>query len=300
MLRWRLAVSATLIPILYLLFLWDHRIGATAPVFLVICQLIHAGCVIELVDMLRSRFAELAPKRLIVACGWILLSAWAVPLLDVMGRTGGVDGNDPLVYLMIAVVMAWLALFARAVFAFLADRQNVMTLTGEAFTLLYVGVGFSLTANLRWVAGAERGYLVLVSMILAVKFGDIGAYTIGRLFGRKKFVPNLSPGKTWAGVMGAMASAVLASFFWLGWVATASFGPAAGEPRWMRILIYGLTMGVAGVVGDLCESLIKRDAGRKDSGDTIPGFGGVLDLMDSLIFAGPCAYLFWRFFPPLV
>ncbi|MEX1232572.1 MAG: phosphatidate cytidylyltransferase [Planctomycetaceae bacterium] len=300
MLRWRLAVSATLIPLLFLLFVWDHKLGAVAPVFLVLTQLILAGCVVELVGMLKFRFGEVQRIRLLLAGGWILLSAWVAPLLETLNRTDAIVGGDPLVYLMIATATAWLVLLTRAVFAFRAERQNVLTLTAESFTLLYVGVGIGLMANLRWVAGAERGYLVLGSMILAVKLGDVGAYTIGRMFGRTKFVPHLSPGKTWAGVGGAMVSAVLASAFWLGWVAVTWFGADAAQPQWTRIIIYGLVMGAAGVVGDLCESLIKRDAGRKDSGNTIPGFGGVLDLMDSLIFAGPCAYLFWRFFPPLL
>ncbi|MDA0833554.1 MAG: phosphatidate cytidylyltransferase [Planctomycetota bacterium] len=300
MLQWRLTVSATLIPLLFLLFAWDHRLGVIAPVFIVLTLLIVAGCVIELVALLQTRIPELQPTRLVLANGWIVLSAWVVPILATTNGTDAVNDGDPLFYLMIATAIAWLALSTRAVFAFRAENQNIVTLAAEGLTLLYLGIGIGLTVNLRWVAGHERGYLVLGSMILAVKFGDVGAYTIGRLFGRTKFVPRLSPGKTWAGVGGAMVSAVFASAFWLGWIAVTWFGVDASEPRWTRIIVYGLVMGVAGIIGDLSESLIKRDAGQKDSGNTIPGFGGVLDLMDSLIFAGPCAYLFWRFFPPLL
>ncbi|MFN0199456.1 MAG: phosphatidate cytidylyltransferase [Planctomycetaceae bacterium] len=298
MLRWRLAVSATVIPVLFLLFWWDHRIGSSAPVFLVISQLLLAGCVLELVRMLRARFTDVETARLLACAGLVALSAWIKPGLEALSPTM-VPDVDTLACSAIVLIGVWLLLLARAVFSFRAESQNTLTIAAESLVLLYVGMGICLTANLRWVAGAERGYLVLGSMIVAVKMGDVGGYTIGRLFGHRKFIPRLSPGKTWAGVYGAMSSAVLVSLFWLGWISTAWFGETTLAPHWERIVLYGLVMGAAGIVGDLAESLIKRDAGVKDSGNTIPGFGGVLDLMDSLLFAGPLAYLFWRFFPPL-
>ncbi len=78
------------------------------------------------------------------------------------------------------------------------------TLGAELIIVAYVGVLLCLTAELRWVAGAQAGYLVLGSLIIAAKCGDIGAYTLGRLFGRRKMAPRFSPGKTWAGAIGAL------------------------------------------------------------------------------------------------
>mgnify|MGYP006928378394 CR=1 FL=1 len=88
MLQWRLTVSATLIPLLFLLFAWDHRLGVIAPVFIVVTLLIVAGCVIELVALLQTRIPELQPTRLVLANGWIVLSAWVVPIL---ATTNGTD-----------------------------------------------------------------------------------------------------------------------------------------------------------------------------------------------------------------
>lgn len=137
--------------------------------------------------------------------------------------------------------------------------------------------------------------LALFSMIAVVKFTDIGAYFAGRAWGKNKMAPVLSPGKTWEGAAGGMLLAVAASLFCLG--PLAKMMGVATTGGWLNWLVgalgYGLCVGLAGMLGDLAESLLKRDAGVKDSSDWLPGFGGVLDLLDSLLFAGPVAYLIW-------
>jgi phosphatidate cytidylyltransferase len=119
--------------------------------------------------------------------------------------------------------------------------------------------------------------------------GDIGAYTVGRLIGRHKMSPAISPGKTIEGGLGALVFACAgawASFRWLLPPAT----PWVADWGW---LVFGLLMGIGGMVGDLAESLLKRDAGVKDSSTWMPGFGGVLDLLDSLLLTAPLAWLCW-------
>jgi phosphatidate cytidylyltransferase len=155
----------------------------------------------------------------------------------------------------------------------------------------------SLTAQLRWLGDGAWGYAALGSVIVAAKCGDIGGYTLGRLFGKRKMAPRLSPGKTWAGFGGALLGAAVGAWLW------ATFGIPQLSPAGttvagsITILGFGLLMGFVGLVGDLAESLIKRDVGRKDAAALFPGFGGLLDLLDSVLFAGPVAWAWWTIWP---
>jgi len=152
-----------------------------------------------------------------------------------------------------------------------------------------VGVLFSFLIQLRlmWGIGA------LASLIIVVKMGDTGAYTVGRLIGRRKMAPVLSPGKTIEGAVGALAFACFgayAAFQWLVPALATGEGHASTAWGWLP---FGLLVGLTGLFGDLAESLIKRDAGCKDSSRWLPGFGGVLDIFDSILFAAPVAWLCW-------
>ncbi len=147
----------------------------------------------------------------------------------------------------------------------------------------YLGLLPSFLAQLRW---GESGVAALALAIFVPKVGDIGAYFTGRALGRHKMTPVLSPKKTWEGLAGGLTAAVLVAVL-LEWLV---------EPRALGNSLaaagLGLALGVAGVLGDLAESLIKRDCGRKDASQVLPGFGGVLDVVDALLFAAPVAY-FW-------
>ncbi len=166
----------------------------------------------------------------------------------------------------------------------------------EILGVCYLGLLLAVTAQLRWVAGAQAGYYVLGSLVIAAKSGDIGAYTLGRLFGKRKMIPRLSPGKTWMGFWGALGGAALGAWAWLSFAAPL-FGESVKPPPAGWALFYGVILGLVGLVGDLCESLIKRDAGQKDSAALFPGFGGLLDLLDSVLYAGPVAYVLWLLLP---
>ena len=121
--------------------------------------------------------------------------------------------------------------------------------------------------------------------IFTVKSSDTGAYTLGRLFGKHKFAPKISPGKTWEGLAGAVLFAsVVAVLF-------ASF---CGIMSWPAAVVFGVVFAVFGQLADLIESMIKRDAGSKDSSEHVPGFGGILDVIDSLLATAPMAYLFFN------
>ena len=142
--------------------------------------------------------------------------------------------------------------------------------------------------------------------IFVPKLGDVAAYFTGRLIGRHRMTPAISPKKTWegfaGGLLGALATAVLLNRILNPLLQAVHYDPAFDPATQSSVLQggdwaalgFGLTVGLAGVLGDLAESLIKRDCRRKDAADTVPGFGGVLDVIDSILFAAPVAYLWLR------
>jgi phosphatidate cytidylyltransferase len=120
--------------------------------------------------------------------------------------------------------------------------------------------------------------------IFTIKSSDIGAYTLGRLFGRHKFSPKISPSKTWEGIAGAVIFAAIVAVI---------FSKCCGIMSWWSAVIFGAVFAVLGQLGDLAESMIKRDAEQKDSANSVPGFGGILDIIDSPLATAPLAYLFF-------
>jgi phosphatidate cytidylyltransferase len=136
------------------------------------------------------------------------------------------------------------------------------------------------------------GLLALVSVIATVKLSDSFAYFAGKTLGLRKLAPDLSPGKTVEGAVGALVGGCIATAIVIYAIAPFVFRIEPPKPWWW-VILYGVLVTVAGMLGDLAESLIKRDAGCKDSGGWIPGMGGILDIMDSIIFAAPVSYLIW-------
>ena len=142
----------------------------------------------------------------------------------------------------------------------------------------------------------------IISVIVITKCGDSGAYFTGKSVGKHKMSPILSPKKTIEGAIGAFVCGMGAAIAFGKWVVPAILAmvadgdvaetPAEVGPLWAWAL-YGLVITAAGMVGDLAESLIKRDSQVKDSSSWVPGLGGVLDIMDSITFSLVPAYLFW-------
>jgi len=139
----------------------------------------------------------------------------------------------------------------------------------------------------------QTGRLLTLYLVLVVKSTDIGAYFTGRFLGRHKLLPRISPGKTWEGCFGGVATAVLASCLFCHFA-----GQRIGsvDLPFRHAVILAILLAVAGVVGDMFESLLKRASGAKDSSSAIPGMGGVLDVLDSLLFGVPVLYMYaWLF-----
>jgi len=163
------------------------------------------------------------------------------------------------------------------------------------FTIVYVGLLLSFWIMLRLHHDNGVGMAALFSMLLVVKISDTGAFACGKCFGRHKMTPVLSPGKTWEGAIGGVAVACLASWAFFRFAAPAIAGTGWRPPTLMAVLLYGVSLALAGLVGDLAESLLKRDMQRKDSSTWLPGLGGVLDIIDAPLIAGPVAWLLWNY-----
>ncbi len=170
-----------------------------------------------------------------------------------------------------------------------ADRFGVAVLAAEsagALAGLLIGLGAGSFAALASLSPTEDGTARLVLLLAVVVASDVFAYFVGHAVGRRKLAPQVSPGKTVEGAIGGLLGAALASAV----VATQLFKT---QPLGLIVTI-GVLLAVAGMVGDLLESLFKRYVGVKDSGSLFPGHGGVLDRIDAFILAAPLLYAFFR------
>jgi phosphatidate cytidylyltransferase len=149
---------------------------------------------------------------------------------------------------------------------------------------IYLGWMFS---HVGFLANSPHAYGYLLFLVLAVEGSDVAAFLAGKLFGRRKLRPEISPNKTLGGSLGALAVAMA-----LPWLMRFSF-PHFGA---LQLVLTGVIVGIGGQLGDLTISMIKRDVGVKDMGALIPGHGGLLDRIDSLIFVGPLFFHMVRWF----
>lgn len=290
MLRWRLLLGTIFIAALIGLCWLDHTY-APGIVLLPLALLLSLAAGHELLWLVNAR--KLQPLPWVVHLGNMLIVASnLVPRIwpeswppDPLGYLGW-----PLAMFALLLLVAFLGEMRR----YTAPGEVMERLALAVFALGYIGVLFSFVCQMRWLGNGAAGIPAIAVLVIVVKACDIGAYTIGRLFGKHKMAPVLSPGKTMEGAAGGLALACLSS--WLAFTFLVPFmAPNLPAPRPWGWLLYGLLVGAAGMLGDLAESLIKRDVGRKDSSDWMPGFGGVLDLLDSILIASPVAYLCWAF-----
>ena len=192
--------------------------------------------------------------------------------------------------LLIPLAAALIALFINA----LQRRcEGALAAAGAAvLSSIWVGAGLGMLLAMLHLAPTPVGGAWLVLMVVLVtKFADIGAYATGMLMGRHKLIPWLSPGKTWEGVAGGVLCSVVVAlvlFQALLHDPTVDWTPA-NVPLW-QVGLLGALLAIGGLIGDLAMSMVKLDAQAKDSGTLLPGMGGVLDVLDSLLITGPLAW----------
>ena len=187
--------------------------------------------------------------------------------------------NPPEIYLFFlsAFVLLALLLYQYIVYGISGVLANC---GANYFSIVYLGLLSSFVLAIR----IEFGLWELLMFVFVVKSADIGAYTVGSLFGKHKFSPRISPGKTWEGMAGAVAVAMIVAIL---------FARSCDIMVWWLAAMFGFCFAFIGQVGDLVESMLKRDAEQKDSANNVPGFGGILDVIDSPLLAAPFAYLFF-------
>ena len=300
MLRWRLLLGTLLIAAIAGFGWLDAHSEAAAGIWLMPALLIFTLLATsEMLSLLRA--AGMQPLGATVYVGNLIIVLGQWPLL---GRSAyGLAMVKPDLWQLVGIEIAWpLPFIGLAIGLFLVvvgemaryEKPGGVTsnIAAAVFALVYVGLmlGFAVRLRLDWGLGA------LATWILAVKMGDTGAYTVGRLIGRTKLCPHLSPGKTVEGAVGALIFASIGAWIGFTWLMQAPPAAIAATPQpigpW-NWLYFGVLMGAAGIIGDLAESLLKRDAGRKDSSTWMPGFGGVLDILDSLLLTAPIAWFYW-------
>jgi len=242
-------------------------------------------------------FDEPLPWFAVLMAVWGLLATWE------FYRITGVNDNRPLACFGLAWVLFFIIhshfdyeltlpllltsaiILSMALLLFLPKKEGLFA--GWAWTMgsiLYIGWLLGLLVALRLEAGRDWVYLAL----LATFGSDTAAYFIGRAFGRHKMAPRISPGKTWEGAAGGLLGAVIVSLLF-----TLST-PVQLPIGYGTAVLVGLLVSVFGQAGDLAESLLKRSAGVKESGGLLPGHGGLLDRLDSILFAGAFVYVFYR------
>jgi phosphatidate cytidylyltransferase len=173
-----------------------------------------------------------------------------------------------------------------------SNTAGILAISVTLFGLMYVPWLLSFITKINYFPGLAPGdgpFYVLY-FILVTKFSDTGAYCVGSLIGKHKMIPRISPGKTWEGFGGAILGSVGVSLLFV--------QLAGSHLKGMNLthaVVLGVLLSVGAVVGDLIESLFKREAGLKDSGRLFPGIGGILDLLDSLLFNAPIMYLYLRY-----
>ena len=238
------------------------------------------GAILELAKLFAAEHVR--PYRFIAATGSaaLLFHAFATQF----------PRFQPIAASTLAFIIVFVMLFAALRRAWERQSQDaIVHMAGTVLATLYLGGLAWFLIALR-VKGSPRvqGSTVLILMILlCVKFTDIGAYFGGRAFGRRKLILWLSPGKTWEGLFFGLLTAAA-----VGAVCAAFIDARRGFVLpWWKGAIFGAVIGGVGQLGDLLESMMKRDAEVKDSGSSIPGFGGILDVTDSPLLAAPFAYL---------
>jgi len=220
-------------------------------------------------------FSIVEKKGLTVYKYFGIVAGIIIPIGIYLHLGGGYASLEPLF-----IVMACLFAFVRQFASKKEEKNRLTSVALTLFALLYISWFFSFFIKIKFL---PHGALLVSFLIIVTKGGDIGAYLIGKKFGRSPLIRHISPKKTKEGAIGGLIfSAILA---------LACKGFLVGV-RFYHVILLGILLGIIGQVGDLAESLFKRDFEIKDASKNLPGLGGVLDVIDSLLFTTPIFYFY--------
>jgi phosphatidate cytidylyltransferase len=230
--------------------------------------------------------------RVPATLGVTLASVYSLGLNGFLVRDGVVPSwLDPL-WFAVTVIGVFVWQLRRPIEGISSFQSVACTVTGMIYIPFLCGFLSRIVLGHGEVVGgwvSRESACLLLWVVAVTKFTDMGAYLTGSWMGRHKMIPHISPAKTWEGFVGALAFALLAGCG----LRALMPGPFACFDGYGHVVLLSLMLAVLAVVGDLAESLLKRAVGAKDSGRILPGIGGALDLLDSLCFTAPVAYLYF-------
>ncbi len=298
MLRWRLlGAAAILVPLLALIyadFAWNF--GFPGVWLFPVVVLIIVLATEEVLSLLKAQGHR--PAAWTVYSGVLLLTLVScAPLYySLIGRHYPPDcplGKLGLTFSAFALCVP--LAFGGEMLRYQKPGGVIVNVALALFTIAYLGVSYSFLIWLRFLDEdhPRLGMTAIISLVLAVKMSDTGAYLFGRTLGRTKMTPLLSPGKTVEGAIGGVVTACASSWAFFQFLAPHLVGSDISLGDWRGWLAYGALLALAGMVGDLSESLLKRDMQQKDSSTWLRGLGGVMDVIDSVLIAAPVGYLCW-------
>ncbi len=274
----RLVTAIVAIPVLLWLLFWSPT--EAFAVLILLATMISAWEYMDIVTSdARNRVAQVATVIATGAVSALMYFSFG-PTADAQTMV------DPMV-LMSSVMGATLAIFMIYLATFKDVRNITLHMGSSAMSLLYCGLMPATLALLHRDAGVDGGWWVFMAMA-TVWGSDTGAYFSGRAFGKHKLAPRVSPKKTIEGAVGGLIASIIAVLVIQQLVLT--------QLTLVQVFILAIPANILGQVGDLCESLLKRAHGVKDSGVIVYGHGGLLDRIDALIFAAPWFYVFQRYF----
>ena len=283
MFKSRLLSSIILLAVFLAAFLIKGNFGLL--VFLVIGTVLSIACIRELAFALEKiecySFSNVTEVFAAIVFIGIIFTEIYSENLNVILLVGGLFG----IYCWIKVLLSK------------TNKDSLMkaVTSSSVFILIVIPLNCITLIYMNGYYGSYVGVNLVLLLILVTKFGDIGAYSIGTLMskrpsGNHKIVPSISPKKSWEGTIGGAVVSVIIAF-----ILTSCLDVGVNFSWWMVCLL-GLLLFVGGFIGDLSESALKRITGIKDSGSVIPGIGGALDLVDSLLLNAPLFYLFLKIF----
>ena len=276
------------------MFLWSAILAALFSgnklisnyVFLVIMVFLAASGLAEFYGLVERR--ELVCFRWCGLFGGVLLMVGT--FLHSTGRLGVYQTPSRVNDFEISFLILFVLGLCLRQFVSRSNTAGILAISTTLFGLMYVPWLLNFIQKINFFPGLEgNGKFYVLYFILVTKLSDSGAYVVGSLMGRHKMIPRISPGKTWEGFAGAIVVSTAGSLLFVHFLGHRLSGMTP-----LHAVILGVLLSVTAVIGDLIESLFKREAGVKDSGRLFPGIGGILDLLDSLLFNAPIMYLYLR------
>ena len=299
MLAQRIFFGALLIAGVVAIFWGDHYVAQSTSALNGSANL-QCGSIIPLAVLLLAVFGTLETLNLARSAGYVPMGMWVLL---------GVIGLNITPWMVLAVypdaaigpfgwelIVFMLTFMSIAVVQIVRHRteRGIGDISVSTMILVYMGILVSMITTLRASLPGTMGTLAVLQFIAVVKCTDIGAYFTGLAIGKTPLIPAISPGKTVEGLAGGFVLAIVVSVVlarYLPWPEEAVGGrPISG----LQAALFGAVVAMVGQLGDLVESVFKRDATSKDSGRVIPAFGGILDLLDSPAFAAPIGCLLLR------